>query len=219
MGSGKQNESFLDCCSANGKLMPPLFIFEGANLWSTWKGTNELPGTLYAVSEKGYKTSEIFSSFFHKFCEEIKERPLLLILDGHMTHLSVDVLTKAANENITVLKLPPYTTETLQPLDKACFKPFKDHWNDELYKWQRQNQRKITRSGMNYKLCTIWHRSITKTSIVNGFASTGIFPFNMEKYPIERLDTNKIEKFLKDKVSTIENATNNQSPEERNFPF
>lgn len=49
-------------------------------------------------------------------------------------------------------------------------------------------------------VCTIWHRSITKTSIVNGFASTGIFPFNMEKYPIERLDTNKIEKFLKDKV-------------------
>lgn len=82
--------------------MPPLFIFEGANLGSTWKGTNDLPGT-YAVSEKGFMTSEIFSSFFHKFCEEIKERPLLLVLDGHMTHLSVDVLTKAANENITVL--------------------------------------------------------------------------------------------------------------------
>lgn len=42
-------------------LMPPLFIFEGTNLWSTWKGTNDLPGTLYAVSEKGYMTSEIFS--------------------------------------------------------------------------------------------------------------------------------------------------------------
>lgn len=32
MGSGKDNTSFLACCSAAGKLMPPLIIFEGTHL-------------------------------------------------------------------------------------------------------------------------------------------------------------------------------------------
>lgn len=215
MGSGKDNTSFLACCSAAGALIAPLFIFQGNNLWTTWKGTNDLPGTMYAVSEKGYMTSEIFSSFFFKFCETVKERPLLLILDGHTTHLSVDVLSHAVRENITILKLPPHTTETLQPLDKACFKPFKDQWNHELHTWQRQNQRKITRAELVDLVCKIWHRSITKTAIIKGFASTGIFPFNMEKYPLERLDINKVTTFLEKKIPSVEDDTYQTRPTER----
>lgn len=69
--------------------MSPLFIFEGTNLWTTWKGNADLPGTMYANSEKGYMTSRVFKDFFAKFCEQVKQRPLLLILDGHTTHLSI----------------------------------------------------------------------------------------------------------------------------------
>lgn len=102
MGSGKDNTNFLACCSAAETLMPPLFICEGTNLWTTWKGNADLPGTMYVNSEKVYMTSGVFKNFFAKICEQVKQRPLLFILDGHTTHLSIKVLEKAKNEQISV---------------------------------------------------------------------------------------------------------------------
>lgn len=36
------------------------------------------------------------------------ERPILLILDGHSTHVDLNVIEFAASEGITILKLPPH---------------------------------------------------------------------------------------------------------------
>lgn len=38
-GSGKENTTVMACISAAGNLLPPLIIFQGAHLWSSWKGT------------------------------------------------------------------------------------------------------------------------------------------------------------------------------------
>lgn len=48
-GSGKENTTVLACVNASGKVLPPLIIFQGSHLWSTWKGTKDIPGTFYAV--------------------------------------------------------------------------------------------------------------------------------------------------------------------------
>lgn len=37
-GSGKENTTVMACISAAGLLLPPLIIFQGAHLWSSWKG-------------------------------------------------------------------------------------------------------------------------------------------------------------------------------------
>lgn len=37
-GSGKENTTVMACISAAGILLPPLIIFQGAHLWSSWKG-------------------------------------------------------------------------------------------------------------------------------------------------------------------------------------
>lgn len=37
-GSGKENTTVMACISASGTLLPPLIIFQGQNLWSSWKG-------------------------------------------------------------------------------------------------------------------------------------------------------------------------------------
>nr|CAD7459669.1 unnamed protein product [Timema tahoe] len=42
-GSGKENASVFACCSAAGRVPPPLIIFESAHLWSSWKGENDIP--------------------------------------------------------------------------------------------------------------------------------------------------------------------------------
>ena len=49
-GSGRDNTTVMGCFNAAGRCLPPLFIFKGAKMWSTWKGNEDLPGTFYAVN-------------------------------------------------------------------------------------------------------------------------------------------------------------------------
>ncbi|XP_049770439.1 uncharacterized protein LOC126109453 [Schistocerca cancellata] len=138
-GSGRDNTTVLACVSAAGRALPPLIIFEGVHLWSSWKGAHDLSGTFYSTTVNGFMTSSIFSSYFSHFCDTVKERPLLLLLDGHLSHLDPTVIEKARNERITIMKLPPHTADQLQPLDKCCSKPFKDTWNTELIQSQNSS--------------------------------------------------------------------------------
>ncbi|KAJ8965095.1 hypothetical protein NQ314_004383 [Rhamnusium bicolor] len=119
--SGKENRTIMACVSAAGTLSAPLIIFQGRHLWTSWKGTSDLPNTCYAASEKGWMTTVIFNEWFNKFVKLVTVRPLLLIVDGHITHLDKSTIEMANKENITLLKLPAHTTDVLQPLDKGCF--------------------------------------------------------------------------------------------------
>lgn len=195
MGSGKENTTVMACCSADGDLLPPMIIYKGEKLWTSWKAENDIPGTMYAVSRKGYITTEIFHDYFVKFCSTIKERPLLIIYDGHATHLDSTTIEKAIKENISIIKLPSHTTDLLQPLDKCCFKPLKQAWSKRLIEWQRQNQRKLYKSEFTEILCEIWKPAFQPAVVKKGFESTGIYPLNITKYPVERLDPTKLERY------------------------
>ena len=53
---------------------------------------------------------------------------VLLVLDGHKSHISYEVLCLASDNRVHLLKLPPLLTH-LQPLDLSVFKPVKSAWN------------------------------------------------------------------------------------------
>ena len=77
-------------------------------------------------------TTEIFAVWFDLFRQHVIERPLLLIFDGHLTHISVAVFEKAIREGIHIVKLPPHVTDKLLPLDVTCFSPPKGYWEKSL---------------------------------------------------------------------------------------
>lgn len=113
-----------------------------------WKTGQNLayPGTQISVTENGWMTSDAFYSWFEKFCEIITQRPLLLIYDGHSSHIQLKLILKARQEQISLLKLPPHTTDRLQPLDVCCFKPLKTKWDKKINEWSSMNHaRRITK--------------------------------------------------------------------------
>ena len=122
-GAGRENFSTLAACSATGRVLDPLIIFSGINFQSTWRGKEALPNTCYGVSKNGWMTTTVFYQWFGKFIEQVQERPLLLIYDGHLSHVSVELIEKAREEDITLVKLPPHATDKLQPLDVCGFGP------------------------------------------------------------------------------------------------
>ena len=52
--------------------------------------------------------------------------PVLLLTDGHKTHINIDVIDLCRDNGIALFYLPPHMTHALQPLDVAVFKSLKD---------------------------------------------------------------------------------------------
>lgn len=151
-------------------------------------------------------TSVVFHDFFLKFCQEVRERPILLILDGHLTHLDVETAIYARNNQVTIIKLPAHTTDLLQPLDKTCFKTLKYTWDQNILQWYRSNQRKMQKSEFVNILCKIWHSGLTSDNIKIGFTSVGIYPCDRNKYPVSRLDPEKLSRYNSMKQQTTNNS-------------
>ena len=97
-----------------------LIIFQGKNFQSLWHGDMGLRNTFYGVTVNGWMETDIFADWLDAFADKNKGRPMLLLFDGHMTHIFIRVIQEALSDNIHLLKVPPDMTEILQPLDKCC---------------------------------------------------------------------------------------------------
>ena len=169
-GAGTENTTTLAVANAAGKALPPLIVFQGKNFLSTWRSENCIPGTRYGCSENGWMTTELFE-WFREFCKKVKERPIVLLYDGH-------------------LKFPPHVTDVLQPLDVTCFGPLKQEWEGILEKWCSAfgSRDPIRKATIVQNVCDIWYKGLSESNIKSGFRSTDIFPIDSKKYPCDRFD-------------------------------
>ena len=97
--SGRELITLMGCGSAAGERLPPMILYKGKHLYSTWT-INGPPGALYSTSESGWMEKENFFHWFQKcFLPAIKDLlqtgPVVLFLDGHHSHLSTDFLELA----------------------------------------------------------------------------------------------------------------------------
>ena len=120
---------------------------------------------------------------FHLSCSS--KSPLLLICDGHASHVTIALFEKARENGVHVLVLPSHTTHLLQPLDVAVFKSLiKVCFRVECQKVMRANRplRAITK----YEICSIlgkaWPKSVTSANFVSGFAAAGIQPLHSQSH-------------------------------------
>lgn len=98
--------------NADDRVLPPLIIYAGKDLQSTWRGDKDLPDTMCSILDSGWMTSAVFFSWFEQFCIVVKVRHLLLIC-RHKTQLSTEVIKKAIEEKIKLVQLPNHCTDLL----------------------------------------------------------------------------------------------------------
>lgn len=172
------------CCNALGNSIPPMIIFKGKRL--NPELTDNLPhGLLVKMAPKGCMTTELFVDFLNHFSQYIANNaPTLLVFDGASSHLDYTIADAAESLNITLLCLPSNTTHELQPLDKAVFRSFEAHWDQELLRyWDLQPNRTLTKARFNIILSAVWPKCMTHENIINGFKATGLFPMNLSAIP------------------------------------
>ena len=134
-------------------------------------------------------TTSIFHDWFQKFICKVEVRPILLLFDGHLTHLSATTLELTLAENISLVKLPAHCTYVLQPLDVLCFSPLKAHYEKFLTEFVHQpgGRQKLTKPALCNLIASIWKKGLPVENMITGFKNTGTFPVGANKYKISRL--------------------------------
>lgn len=211
--SGRENITVLMAASALGDKVPPLIIFKGKNMWDQWHAPENTgyPGTTYAATSNGWMEATVFENYFEKaFLKKIgTDRPVLLIYDGHSTHVTINLIELASRNNVTILKLPPHTSHVLQPLDISVFKPLKTSWDERLVKWQRKHiGTRLPKKDFSIMIGEIWH-DLKKEVIKNGFRRAGIYPFSSDVIPDSMFDALS----LKQWKETVEKQKKTDNPE------
>ena len=108
-----------------------------------------------------------------------------------------DTLELAPQQKVTIIKLPPHTTDLLQPLDVAVFKSLKDHWGDILFQRFSMSRNKFEKSEFATVLSSenVWKNAFTPASIKKGFRKCGISPPNRKMYSEHRLHQNLLKRY------------------------
>lgn len=210
-GPAKENISVLMGANAVGGKLPPLIIFKAKNVWTSWMASkkDEFPGLSYASTPNGWMDTETFNNYFERqFLNAIpKERPVVLIYDGHSSHTSLRLIEKALQEQVVILKLPPHTSHLLQPMDLSVFKSLKQRYDELLIAWQRKNYGvKASKSVFSTLISQAWNQ-FDKTNIISGFKKAGIFPFSDKVIPDEKYEPGALERFNRLQRATT-SATN-----------
>jgi len=90
--NSKEVYSIQAAVSAAGDVVKPLILFKGAYVMSEWSSEN-FKGDV-SVTQNGAMTADIFDEWFRVFCEVVTARPLILVCDGHSSHLKYTTIKR-----------------------------------------------------------------------------------------------------------------------------
>lgn len=141
----------------------------------------EVPGTIYGLSPTGWIDRELFFGWFNSHFLEYapSARPLLLLLDGHLSHYGPEFIQLACEKGVIVFCLPPHLTHILQPLDSSCFHCLKTYWDQACDQFMSSHPGQIvTVYQFSELLAKAWAQAMTPSTIVSSFKNTGVFPLN-----------------------------------------
>ena len=176
----KSQITVIGCVSAAGQCLPPLIIWPRKTM-APELAIGEIPGSVYGLVERGWATRELFEQWFKKHFLRYAPaaRPLLLLLDGHSSHYSLETMKMAMKDDVIVLALPPNTTHLTQPLDKGTFGPLKVRWRQVVHDFRVSHPGRVV---TQYNFCRLfskaWVEAMTVANISAGFLTTGIYPLN-----------------------------------------
>jgi hypothetical protein len=118
--------SVLVCMNTTGLAIPSFYVFKEKYLRQNYIERCE-PGTTMAMQPRAWMTGYLFSAWISHFIECVQhtggisvEQRHLLILDGHSSHMTLDIVWEARAAGLDLLTLPSHTSHAMQPLDVSA---------------------------------------------------------------------------------------------------
>ncbi|KII87308.1 hypothetical protein PLICRDRAFT_61225, partial [Plicaturopsis crispa FD-325 SS-3] len=174
--------TIIECVCADGSSLLPGFIFSGKELLPEWFQVDD--GICIGTSENGWTDDFLCMEWFRQsFIPQTKARndsgeKILLIIDGHGSHVTGEMRELAVENNIHLFCLPPHTTHRLQPLDVGVFGPFQNKWAQRCDAVLHETGEEIRRADFVKEYMSVRAQTFSETTIKSAWAKTGINPRN-----------------------------------------
>ena len=176
------------CISASGSFIPPMLIFPRKNLNDRLLH-GAPPGTIGATSPSGWINSQLYIQWLRHFIKHsgaTADHKVLLILDNHESHVSLDAWDLCRANGITVISLPPHCSHRCQPLDIAVFGPLKSAYYRRCDEWMKSHPgKRITQYEVAGLFGDAYCSVATIQKCISGFRSAGIVPLNSSVFTDE----------------------------------
>ena len=172
----------LACGNAFGDILNPLIIYR--NLPEVPENFKVWTGPLYRCSKSGWINSDLYiewlTSIFIPEAQRLRpvdyEGPIILIFDGHSTHVNDRVMEIAFENRILLLQLPSHSTHVLQPLDLNFFGPLKNVLG-KIIREKTSSVSDLAKDKFSQFLLQAWN-GIDNSWLKKGFAMSGILTQN-----------------------------------------
>jgi DDE superfamily endonuclease/Tc5 transposase DNA-binding domain len=177
----------MECISGDGTCIPPLIIFAGENVCTSWIPMKDLPeGWHISCNTKGW-TNNLHGVQWLQKCFEPATRDKadnefrLLICDGHDSHISADFIRHCIANRIVLMLLPPHCSHLMQPLDVGIFFPLKQAiacFLDQIY---RTGIARLQKIEWLESFIQAREKALNKQNILGAWRGAGIYPLNPSK--------------------------------------
>lgn len=184
VASGQEKQCITVLCnfSASGEIVTPFIVYP---LQRISKEVAQSVPDEWGIgrSESGWMKGDTFLQYIKEiFLPWLQKNniifPVLLLVDGHKSHINLELHEFCVQNKIILFCLYPNTTHILQPCDVGIFGPLKAAWKTIVRKYKNKENTQITRSNFAKIFAQAFEISMKKNVIVNAFKVCGISPFN-----------------------------------------
>jgi hypothetical protein len=102
----------------------------------------------------------------------------MLILNGHGSHLTAEFDRICTENDIIPICMPPHSSHLLQPLDVSCFAVLKRQYRQLVEQRMRLRFNHIDKIDFLTAFLEARIMAYKAETIQNGFAATGLVPFD-----------------------------------------
>ena len=142
----REHLSILSCINARRGSIPNFYILKSTYFLQDYIVGCE-KGAVMGMQPNAWMTRWLFESWILHFIECLKRGPSidlnkrhLLVLDGHNSHVKLEVMKVVMQSGLDIISLPFHTSHAFQPLDLACFEPFKTTFRKHTDSWTLVNK-------------------------------------------------------------------------------
>ena len=202
--------------SAAGVALLPMIIYPKAFPGGayTFRGPDD---AVYAKSESGWVDSELFYAWMQKIflVHAVHQRPVFLLVDGHSSHMILDLIDLARENNIILFCLPPHTTHLLQPLDVSVFKSLKDHFYRSLraFCFVKRNV-VVSKKEFASVVKEPFEKAFSISNVKAGFKKCGIYPFDPNVIDQSKLKPSEMYSPINESLNSSNNVDASDSQKE-----
>jgi DDE superfamily endonuclease len=134
---------------------------------------------------------------------QVQQKPRILIVDGFITHETIEAIEFCLENNIILCRIPSHTSHKLQPCDVRVFSLLKTAYRELVERLYRGGAAKVGKEHFASLYSRAREVAFTPRNIRAGWTKSGLIPFNPDRVLSETPKPPEEPSILKQEVNVV----------------